>query len=696
MVGIPILVGNSGGSKSLHGSNRIIGGRDWAARVPDQAARINSDGCWIYFGQEIHAPDDGWSDNAYPAGGHKYLLAALKALNSEWTLGGGSEGNWCYYRASKVNQTAWQQFHFSKFDRALSDSTFTVVDASGFGFEFHGVNTHFTAHDDKGHDKARAIQARESVAWMNKLGRAFFVGDINSSSTTKKNYPRKILEAGGLKGLRVRGAVINGTLSSFSKSAKKHYWLDDIFTRTSETVTGAELLKTNGVSGTTPIITDHNWLKATIVFDAGALSGPNGPWVPTPSTRPSVEPPTPTGNPWVASIRLPDYRLADPISYGTMTLVENFNVQPDMLMLNGRADELTAMFAPGYGLVVDDDFGNQRFSGRATSFEELGDGTANLAFTGDLVWASWRACYPNPALQWSAQNRASDIVSGTSEARLLSFIARNLGPSALDEDGEEGNFPRRNPLLRMPINSNRGPLGTTTAMPTDTVLAVASVLAEEAGLRLRIVQTYASDGTPWLDVVLTEAPDLSDWAQFGSAEGGAQFMLGTGWRYKFDAPVASTVLAIGSTALPDNAPDGAVEPDYYDTDTDGDAEDLWLARVEQVLDSKGTTDRAELSAGIDAALAAGAGPTETALPAVSAPGLGVTIPVGSQVTAMLGDLPYVERFRQLTSVISDADGQPTVSTTGVIGDPNASTKTPTQRKLAALLQRVQRAERRMR
>lgn len=695
MVGIPIIVGNSGGSKSLHGSNRIIGGRDWAARVPDQAKAINDSGAWIYFGQEIHAADDGWKDNAYPAGGHKYLEAALKALNAEWTLGAGAEGNWCYYRSSKVTQTAKAQFHFSKFDRALTDSTFTVVDPSGAGFQFHGVNTHFTAHDDPGHDKARAIQARESATWMNKIGRGFFVGDINSSTTTKKTYPRRILEdKGGLFGLRKRGSVVNGGLSSFSKSAKKSYWLDDIFTRKSETVTGAELLLTNGVNGS-KIITDHNWLKATIVFDAGALSGVTGPWIPRPSTRPLVDPPEPTGNPWVASVRLPDDRLADPVTYGTATVVENYN-GPDMLMLTGRADDLTAQFYPGYGIVVDDDHGNQRFSGRVTSLEELGDGTANLAFTGDLIWTSWRGCYPNPAVQWSAQGTKpglADVVTGSAEGRILSYINRNLGPAALDDDGEAGNLPRRHPRLRVPANLLRGPVGTTTAAPTDTLLTTVAVLAEAAGLRLRIVQTYDLDGTPWLDVRLDEAPDLSEWAQFGSAAGGAQFMLGAGWRYKVDAPTATTVLSIGSTALPDNAADGAVEPAFYSADTDDDAEDLWLARIEQVLDQKSTTDRTELAAGIDAALASGAGPSETVLPPISAPGLGTTIPVGSLVTAMVGDLPIVDRIRQLTTVIADNDGQQTVQTTGVIGDPNASTKTPTQRKLAALLQRVQRLER---
>jgi hypothetical protein len=79
-VNIPVLFGNTAGSKSLHGSNRIIGGRDWAARVPDLAAAINASGAWIYGGCEIHAPDDGWSDSSYPAGGHKYLEAALKTL----------------------------------------------------------------------------------------------------------------------------------------------------------------------------------------------------------------------------------------------------------------------------------------------------------------------------------------------------------------------------------------------------------------------------------------------------------------------------------------------------------------------------------------------------------------------------------------------------------------------------------------
>ena len=85
-------------------------------------------------------------------------------------------------------------------------------------------------------------------------------------------------------------------------------------------------------------------------------------------------------------------------------------------------------------------------------------------------------------------------------------------------------------------------------------------------------------------------------------------------------------------------------------------------------------------------------PTNVSVPVGNVPGLGSTIPLGSQVMVQLDDLPLVDRIRQVTTTLTNADGQPRVSVVGVIGDPTAGPQTPEQRLLAKVLKRLQNLE----
>ncbi len=585
---------------------------------------------------------------------------------------------------------AKNNYHFSIYDRGLTDITFQDKVS---GFQFHHLNTHFTAHKGKvtvrtvkgkkvktySHDKARATQTRETKAYMAKLKRAFIGGDFNSS-TYRDGFPRDIFKKGGYLGLRERGTVTNGNLSSFSTSTKRNYWYDDIFTRKNETVTQASLVKTNGVQGST-VITDHNWLKATIGFDAGALDGSaTGPWAPPASTLPLSPPPKPTGNPWVASVRDDDYLIGAPIDFVSATLTDNYNA-PSTLKLLGRTDQIQAALDTTYGLLLHDDHGLLRFSGPLVNIKKRGDGYCELTYVDDTVWLWYRKCYPVPGADWTtaAQTLAYDVVSGTSEARLLSLVNRNLGPAApFDQPGLQ---PRRHPLLRLPSSLGRGP-DSVQSVRFDSLGDVSASLAEQAYLRVQIKQTYTGT-TPFLDLTLTDAPDLSDWVAFGTSEGGGPYMLTDGWSYEIDIPTGTTVLSAA----------GGEGKDRILTElTDGDAEDLWGARIELFLNQQGTTDQAEISNGMLKALADSAGPSKLSAPIGRVPGLGTTIPTGSQVAVVLDGEVIVDRIRQITTVLSNASNEPRVKTTGVIGDPSSGPQTPEQKVLARLLRRVQNLE----
>ena len=689
MVNLPVMFGNCSGSKSLHGSNRIIGGRDWAARVPDLAAAINASGCWVFGATEVHAPDDEWKDSSYPAGGHQYLLAALKTLNAEWAIAAGAEGNWTYYRSSKLTVTSFKNVHYSPlkiskkkkiaFDRGFTDVLFTD---KASGFQEHVLNTHLTAHQEKYHDQARAMQMRELVAYAKKLGFAVIGGDINSS-VYRSGFPRDIATKAGWFGLRERvgvSGVTNGGLSSFSTSPKKDYWLDEVFTRKQQTVTSPTLVLTNGVNGSNKI-TDHNWLKVTVGFDAGAIPGsPTGAYIAPIAVDPVKDALPPTTNPWVASLRMYDYSLAGPIDFTKLTLTENLH-GADRIELVGRSDDLEEAAQPGLGLVLVDDRGHQRFSGNATRIRHRGDGRTEMTYLSDSADLWTRKCYPVPTADWSTgQTLAYDVLNGTAEDRIISLVSRNLGPAALKD--QPGFQPRSLPLLRVPASLGRGPINAPLSVRFNTLGDVVATLAEQADLRVRIVQTYTG-WTPWWDLVIDDMADYSATVSFGPPEGGGPYMLSNDWFWEISVPTGSTILSAAGG-------DGADR--ILDELTDGDAEDSWGKRFEMVLDQRGTTDPAEISNKMLEALAQNAGPSLVSVPIGDAPGLGSAIPLGSQVGMVLRGVPLVDRIRQLTTVLTNEDNEPRVKTTGVIGSPDNGVQGPAQQSFTKLQRRVQNLE----
>jgi hypothetical protein len=203
-------------------------------------------------------------------------------------------------------------------------------------------------------------------------------------------------------------------------------------------------------------------------------------------------------------------------------------------------------------------------------------------------------------------------------------------------------------------------------------------------LKVTIRQKYTGL-TPSLAVVVTQAPDLSSWAGFGTADSGGPWMLGTDWRYKLDLPTATTALsAAGGT--------GAAR--ILNSQTDVAAETLWRARVESVVDQRDTTDATEIANGLASAITEGLGLTEISIPIGRAPGIGTTIPLGAKVAVTLNGERIVDRIRQITTVIQKTSGEPTVRVSGIIGSPDAGVQTPTQKALAKMLRRVQNLERR--
>lgn len=279
---------------------------------------------------------------------------------------------------------------------------------------------------------------------------------------------------------------------------------------------------------------------------------------------------------WIARVRSASLALGEPIEYTGLTHVEGYLV-PDMLSIEGDLVRLRPALVPGSGIFITDETGATRFSGILTRIERRGDGSGSLIYAGDLVRFRWRLCQPVPAGPWAtwAQTAAYHVVTGSAETRLLALITANAGYTAYSGGGVE----RRIANLRVPASLNRGPVGTTSAR-FDVLLDLVASLAESAGLRVQIVQTYTGL-TPYLDVLVTEAPDLSSWARYGTPAGGGPGMLGEDWSYALELPVASSILAAAGGE--------GKERILYSLNADhADEGSLWGFRIEQFMDARGS------------------------------------------------------------------------------------------------------------
>ena len=264
--------------------------------------------------------------------------------------------------------------------------------------------------------------------------------------------------------------------------------------------------------------------------------------------------------------------------------------------------------------------------------------------------------------------------NGTRAQRLYSLPLKPAPRAAAD---------RRIPDMRMPASLARGRVSTTTAT-FDTLGPLVAKLAESADLALNLDHAY--DGrTPYLKFSLTDVPDLSGSIRVGPADAGGPILLGNDWSYTDAIPTVTTGLSVAGN-------EGSER--ILRDDNDALAEASWNARVEGLVDQKGTTDLSEISDGIDAALLAGTGLSEISVPlGRSALKFGTDIPLGAKIVAILDGQPVVERVRQITITVGNTSGSATETLSAILGSPDTALKTPTQKALAAMLRRVQHLER---
>lgn len=372
---------------------------------------------------------------------------------------------------------------------------------------------------------------------------------------------------------------------------------------------------------------------------------------------------------WTARVRTSALLLADPVEYTRLELVDNYN-SPSVLVLEGNLDELRPAMVLGSGIVVQDE-GVRRFSGNLHSVRRNGDRTAELTYRSDLELLWRRIAWPVPTFEWFDQGTTYDEQTGPAETRILGYINRNLGPLARAE--------RRVSRLRIPASQGRG--GTYKSRARfEPVGDFVARIADAYGLRVNVVQTYNSAADPYLDVVITAAPDLSGSVRISGPLDGGDIFLADDWSYSLTAPDATVALAgnFKGTVL-------------YAQKTAAAQESRWLTRIETFADQGDTADANEIDEVLDLALAEGAGSVEVSLP-IEVRGDELEIPLGSKVSAIVDGEVVVERIRQVTTQLQNEQGQATQSVTAVLGTPDAGFPNLTTKRLTQALKRIKRLE----
>ena len=354
--------------------------------------------------------------------------------------------------------------------------------------------------------------------------------------------------------------------------------------------------------------------------------------------------------------------------FTSLTLVERYNLA-DTLQVTGNLSALRPFITKGYGCTLADSSGERRFNGYLTTVEASGLGTCTLTYTGDLGQLWDRFCYPDPAHAIASQSADTDVRTGKQETVLLAYISANIGSGALTA--------RRMAGLVVPATAGRGATVKNTAR-LDNLGTLVTTIAEAANLRLTIEQT----GTA-LNLIVSDAPDLSASARFGAWDSGGPGVVAPDWSYTFTAPTVTDAVAAGA---------GDLSTRVFREIVSTGQEAAWGMRVEDLIDSSQTTDVTELDQAAQDAITGGSTPVQITATVLDSPGyvLGQDVPLGAKVSLDLGGWLVIDRLRQLTTTIAQTDGAPTVSVVPVIGSADAPL-TPVNRFIRDFKYRIRKA-----
>jgi len=217
-------------------------------RIDTLVAKINSMGD-IFGAVEVNSDDDRGNPG-------QYILTHLQALNANWSFSLGAYSNSLYYRSDLYEVLDVKKVTIAG-DKRVIDYHMQQI-STGYGF--HYLLTHFISNQDGDNEDIRVKEAKNCADYAKGIPRSILAGDFNTWDTSSGS-PKYILKnRGGLIGLQKRTTPVNTDVGSLHGDDTGH-WIDDILTKTKQTVVSAALVPTDGAS-------DHyGFIKAIVDFD---------------------------------------------------------------------------------------------------------------------------------------------------------------------------------------------------------------------------------------------------------------------------------------------------------------------------------------------------------------------------------------------------------------------------------------------
>ncbi|MFD6656925.1 siphovirus ReqiPepy6 Gp37-like family protein [Streptomyces parvus] len=335
-------------------------------------------------------------------------------------------------------------------------------------------------------------------------------------------------------------------------------------------------------------------------------------------------------------------RIGQIDDYTSLTVIPRYNALGSFVLEISADSGKANLLAEGNGLIIRTangtlvDSGPIRTVDWSRSKDDSGQGKLTVGGVSDTEVLARYTCWPAPGSAIGSQADAVyKIDAVVAETAMRTLVNLNAGPGALAA--------RKQPLLTLATNGNRGPTITRQLNQFDSLLAVLTDIANAAGLGFRVAQVGSG-----LQFQVYEPTDRSGTARFA-------FRLGnlTDANYTTTPPTCTrAVVVAGGQSSPRSCT-------TYDR-----ADPLFPGLViEQFVDLTSVdTASVDLAAQMDQAaeeaLTSGAGQGSLAISPIDIPQLqyGRDYQVGDTVAAMVRDSWMTDIVREVTLTCTAGEG----------------------------------------
>ncbi|MGV0096951.1 siphovirus ReqiPepy6 Gp37-like family protein [Streptomyces californicus] len=335
-------------------------------------------------------------------------------------------------------------------------------------------------------------------------------------------------------------------------------------------------------------------------------------------------------------------RIGQVDDYTSLTVIPRYNAIGSFVLEISADSGKANLLAEGNGLIIRTadgtlvDSGPIRTVDWSRSKDDSGAGKLTIGGVSDTEMLARYTCWPAPGSAIGSQGDAVYKISATvAETAMRTLVNVNAGPGAL--------VARKNPLLTLATNGNRGPVITRQLNQFDSLLAVITDIANAAGLGFRVVQVGSG-----LQFQVYEPVDRSGTARFAFRRGNL-----TDANYTTTPPTCTrAVVVAGGQSSPRQCK-------TYDR-TDALFPDLVLEQFVDLtsVDTASVDLAAQMDQAAEEALTSGAGQGSLAISPIDIPQLryGRDYQVGDTVSAMVRESWMTDVVREVTLTCTATDG----------------------------------------